>query len=69
MQFFTQTLSFLLKLKIKWYRYSTTEKLEKRLSHIKAFDGAYSCVTFMFDYILANWKVEEKRKIKEKFGF
>ena len=53
-------------LTMKWDLGLTNEVFEKSLSHVKVFDVAPSCVTFLFDYAFSNWKREEKRILKER---
>ena len=42
------------KMQMKWYPDLTDGETDRILSHVKDFDGAQSCVKFIFDYTLAN---------------
>ena len=50
---------------MKWGGDLSNGEIDIGLSHVEVFDGAHSCVTFMFAYTLAIWKWDEKRKFKE----
>ena len=53
---------------MRWDRDLTIEENENYLSHVKVFDGAHSCVTFMIDYLLATWKAVNEQIFEERFG-
>ena len=51
-----------------WDRDLDNEELRNNLCHLKVFHGVHSCVEFMFDSKIANWKREKKQIFIEKFN-